>query len=221
MRALVAILIVVSSGGTMSLGPKTRRLTTLSCGSHVMNKGQRVAIQSPNFPRAYRNDYRCQYEITCNAREDTYLEFICPVFQLENSRGCTADRLIVTYKKYRSLKCGTNSPHGTKTTDGWARLTFFTNSQRNAKGFRCYIWCREQPAVTTAAATTADASTTAATTDAATAADTSAATSAVADTTPAVTTDTTNAAAATTVAVPTEAATTTDAAATTTASATA
>lgn len=40
---------------------------------------------------------RCQYEITCNPMESTYLEFICPSFELESSTDCLNDRLVVTY----------------------------------------------------------------------------------------------------------------------------
>ncbi|XP_042875926.1 uncharacterized protein LOC122255722, partial [Penaeus japonicus] len=93
----------------------------------------------------YNTDDRCQYEISCNPEESTYLEFICPSFELQSSTDCVNDRLVVTYHGSREEKCGTDSPDGTITSDGWTRLTFFSNADTTAPGFRCYIWCRGEP----------------------------------------------------------------------------
>ncbi|XP_045139400.1 integumentary mucin C.1-like, partial [Portunus trituberculatus] len=130
-------------------------LDILPCGIATMNPGERVVIQSPNYPQNYDDSDRCQYEITCNEESSTYLEFICPVFELEDSSNCDNDRLIVKYRDEDATRnCGTNSPDGTLTTTGWTRITFATNSATNAKGYRCYIWCRENPTTTTAEPTT-------------------------------------------------------------------
>ncbi|KAK7073180.1 hypothetical protein SK128_005694 [Halocaridina rubra] len=130
------------------------RLDTLACGTHTMNPGERVAIQTPNFPSNYNNDDRCQYEISCNPESSTYLEFVCPSFQLESSTDCVKDRLVLTSRGSKDTKCGSDSPDGTITSTGWTRLTFFSNAQTTSKGFRCYIWCREQTTTTSTTETT-------------------------------------------------------------------
>ncbi|ROT84270.1 hypothetical protein C7M84_022537 [Penaeus vannamei] len=154
---------VVAAVGGANVFPEPR-LDTLPCGTTTMNPGERVAIQSPNFPQNYDTDYRCQYEITCNPMESTYLEFICPSFELESSTDCLNDRLVVTYHGSREEKCGTDSPDGTITSDGWTRLTFASNAATTAPGFRCYIWCREQTTTTSTTTSTTTTSTTTTTT---------------------------------------------------------
>merc|ERR1712002_480324 len=133
----------LAMGGTSSSFVPEPRLDTLTCGTHTMTPGNRVIVESPNFPKNYNTDYRCQYEITCNSREKNYLEYKCPQFQLESSTNCIHDRLIIASKGSHQTKCGTDSPNGIKTSDGWTRLTFFSNAQTTAKGFRCFIWCHE------------------------------------------------------------------------------
>ncbi|XP_037793464.1 uncharacterized protein LOC119588918 [Penaeus monodon] len=140
---------VVAAVGGANVFPEPR-LETLPCGTTTMNPGERVAIQSPNFPQNYDTDYRCQYEITCNPMESTYLEFICPTFELESSTDCLNDRLVVTYHGSREEKCGSDSPDGTITSDGWtlffvslyesARKTAITtNSSSHCNNYRhCY-----------------------------------------------------------------------------------
>merc|ERR1712002_410913 len=150
--------LVLAMGGTSASFVPEPRLDTLKCGTHTMTPGNRVIVESPNFPKNYNVNDRCQYEITCNAKESTYLEFICPVFQLESSSNCVHDRLIVASKGSRQTKCGSDSPNGIITSDGWTRLTFFSNAKTTAKGFRCFIWCREQ--TTTPQSTTTTAATT-------------------------------------------------------------
>jgi len=156
-------------GGASSFVPEPR-LDTLSCGTTTMNPGERVAIQTPNYPQNYNTNDRCQYEITCDPEASTYLEFICPTFELESSANCASDRLVVTSRGSKEEKCGTDSPDGTITSTGWTRLTFASNGQTTAKGFRCYIWCREQTTTTstTEATTTTEVTTTKATTTEAT-----------------------------------------------------
>ncbi|KAK8405288.1 hypothetical protein O3P69_001694 [Scylla paramamosain] len=79
-------------------------LDTLTCGSTTMNPGERVVIQSPNYPQNYDDSDRCQYEIQCNEESSTYLEFICPVFELEDSTNCDNDRLIIKYRNTDSSR---------------------------------------------------------------------------------------------------------------------
>ncbi|XP_071536684.1 tumor necrosis factor-inducible gene 6 protein-like [Panulirus ornatus] len=146
----------VSMVGTLALG---RCLNMLACGLTTMMPGQRVVIQSPNFPREYITNYRCQYEITCNTEKSTYLEFRCPRFQLEYSKNCVKDRLIVKSRGSREVKCGKDSPNGIITSTGWTRLTFFSNRKIVARGFRCFIWCRRRTTTTSTTSTTTVATT--------------------------------------------------------------
>ncbi|KAK7073184.1 hypothetical protein SK128_005698 [Halocaridina rubra] len=148
---LGGFLLFLAVGGC--LGAEVR-LTTLTCSKHTMNPGTRVIIQSPFFPANYPPQYRCQYEITCNSRESTFLRFICPSFNLESSPGCLKDRFIVTYKGFTTTKCGARSPNGIVTTDGWTRITFFSNPTKTARGFRCYIWCHPKATTPTTTQTT-------------------------------------------------------------------
>ncbi|KAK7073185.1 hypothetical protein SK128_005699 [Halocaridina rubra] len=162
--SLSSVLLVAIMGlgvSKASLLVPSPRVDALSCGATTMSPGERVIIQSPNFPSNYNVDDRCQYELTCTPKESTYLEFICPTFQLESSADCTSDRLVLASKGDRQEKCGSDSPDGTVTADGWARLTFFSNAQTTSKGFRCYVWCREQ---TTTSTTTTSTTTTPTTT---------------------------------------------------------
>lgn len=48
---------VVAAVGGANVFPEPR-LDTLPCGTTTMNPGERVAIQSPNFPQNYDTDYR-------------------------------------------------------------------------------------------------------------------------------------------------------------------
>ncbi|XP_064078785.1 protein SpAN-like [Macrobrachium nipponense] len=208
---LMGVIALAMGRASSSFVPEPRLLSTLSCGSHTMKPGERVAIQSPNFPSNYKINDRCQYEITCQPMESTSLEFICPSFQLESSSDCSADRFILASRGNRVVKCGSNSPDGTKTSDGWSRITFFSNGQKTAKGFRCYVWCRAQtttPSTTTDATTTTPTTTTATTTGTTTTGTTTAATTGT-TTTEATTTGTTTAGTTTTGASTTAASTTT------------
>ncbi|XP_071534125.1 tumor necrosis factor-inducible gene 6 protein-like [Panulirus ornatus] len=114
---MVMVAVVATVVGGSSLVPRPR-LDTLDCGDTTMKPGERVVVQSPNFPQNYDVNYRCQYEITCEPMKSTYLEYRCPVFELESSPGCSADRLVVASHGSREVKCGTDSPDGTITSDG-------------------------------------------------------------------------------------------------------
>ncbi|CAL4064958.1 unnamed protein product [Meganyctiphanes norvegica] len=151
-------------GGGPGGGTGGSNLATLPCGPSTMSAGSRVVVQSPNFPRNYPNFNRNQWELTCLPRASTSLSFNCPVFELEDSAGCTADRLIVASKGAREQLCGGNSPDGTVTADGWARLTFAANARTNGRGFRCFIWCNDN-STTTAPSSSSTSSTASALTD--------------------------------------------------------
>jgi len=168
MSSVLALATVVGVCTGAGLHPLMTRLDTLPCGTSTMKPGERVIIQSTNFPQNYPVDERCQWEISCDPQSSTKLEFICPSFDVENSNNCMWDRLQVTQHGDKHTHCGTDSPDGTMTNDGWTRLTWFSNSKTTAKGFRCFIWCREQTttpaATTTTLATTPEATTEPATT---------------------------------------------------------
>lgn len=114
----------------------------LTCGTHTLTAGEQVAIQTPNFPQPYSTDYRCQWELSCPTESDHTLSFNCPTFELESSENCVWDRLIVASRGSRDVKCGSDSPDGTVTSTGWARLTFFSNDFTVDQGFLCYITCQ-------------------------------------------------------------------------------
>merc|ERR1712179_259689 len=103
---------------------------------------------------------------TQDPESSTKLEFICPSFDVESSTDCVWDRLTVAQHGDNNVHCGSDSPDGTLTNDGWARITWFSNSKTTAPGFRCFVWCRQQ--TTTEEATTTEATTTEATTTEAT-----------------------------------------------------
>ncbi|KAF2357720.1 CUB domain [Trinorchestia longiramus] len=197
MKAAILILAVASCAYGASL---EIRLETADCGTHTMAEGERLAIQSPNFPKDYPVDERCQWEISCPSEDDHYLEFVCPTFDLQSSPDCVNDRLVIASRGERDTKCGTDSPDGMTTSTGWTRLTFFSNADKVAQGFRCYIWCRAAPTVPTTTTSTTAATTTAGTTTAATttAGTTTAATTTAGTTTAATTTAGTTTAATTT-----------------------
>ncbi|CAL4136591.1 unnamed protein product [Meganyctiphanes norvegica] len=158
---LACVVLSLSVGLAAARFPFLRQLETLPCDSvTTMNPGERVAVQTPNFPSNYPTSSRCQWEITCNTKETTTLRYICPAFELESSSGCANDRLIVTQQGNRDELCGTDSPDGTVTSTGWTRLTFVSNAQTTAKGFRCFLWCDENPTTTTATTTTTTTATT-------------------------------------------------------------
>merc|ERR1712179_471172 len=98
---------------------------------------------------------------TQDPESSTKLEFICPSFDVEDSTDCVWDRLTVTQHGDKNTHCGSDSPDGTLTNDGWARITWFSNSKTTAPGFRCFVWCRQQT-TTEAATTTTEETTTAA-----------------------------------------------------------
>merc|ERR1712179_574437 len=129
---------------------------------------------------------------TQDPESSTKLEFICPSFDVESSTDCVWDRLTVAQHGDHGVHCGSDSPDGTLTNDGWARITWFSNSKTTAPGFRCFVWCRQQTtteaATTTTEATTTEATTTEATTTEAT---TTKATTTEATTTEATTTEAT------------------------------
>ncbi|CAL4078181.1 unnamed protein product, partial [Meganyctiphanes norvegica] len=192
---LACVVLILSVSLAAARFPFLRQLETLPCGSvTTMNPGERVAVQSPNFPSNYPTSSRCQWEITCNTKDTTSLRYICPTFELESSSGCANDKLIVTQQGNRDEKCGTDSPDGTITSTGWTRLTFVSNAQTTAKGFRCFLWCDENPTTTTTTTTTV-ATTTPTTTTPAT---TTPTTTTPATTTPTTTTPTTTTPATTT-----------------------
>merc|ERR1712168_458965 len=200
--SVLALATVVGVCTGAGLHPLMARLDTLPCGKSTMKPGERVAIQSTNFPKNYPVDERCQWEIQCDPESSTKLEFICPSFDVEDSTDCVWDRLTVTQHGDKNTHCGSDSPDGTLTNDGWARITWFSNSKTTAPGFRCFVWCRQQTTTeaatttteattteaTTTEATTTEATTTKATTTEATPAETTAAETTPAETTPAETT---------------------------------
>ena len=53
MKATVVVVVVLVLA---SVGVKA--LDVLDCGQTTMSPGERVAIQSPNFPKNYDNSYR-------------------------------------------------------------------------------------------------------------------------------------------------------------------
>ncbi|KAG7159013.1 putative tolloid-like [Homarus americanus] len=53
----------------------------------------------------------------------------------------------------KTRHCGTDSPNGTVTKEGWARFTFSSNGNKVEKGFRCFIWCFPHPTTTTTTTT--------------------------------------------------------------------
>merc|ERR1711872_1123405 len=164
MSSVLALATVVGVCSGAGLHPLMTRLDTLPCDKSTMKPGERVAIQSANFPKNYDVNDRCQWEISCPNEDSTYLEFICPAFELEDSKDCVWDRLTVAQHGDKNVHCGSDSPDGTITNDGWTRITFFSNAQTTDKGFRCFIWCREQ--TTTPAETTTPVETTTPTTPA-------------------------------------------------------
>merc|ERR1712212_387556 len=123
-------------------------------GTKEITPGTRAVIQSPNFPNNYRNNQRCQYVVNCDPKESNYLEMTCPVFDLQNSGGCSKDRLIVAaWEEDPQTYCGSStSPNGKVTNQGWTRFTFRSDSSQVRKGFRCFVWCRAR--TTTAPTTT-------------------------------------------------------------------
>merc|ERR1712179_796654 len=167
MSSVLALATVVGVSNGAGLHPLMARLDTLPCGKSTMKPGERVAIQSTNFPKNYPVDERCQWEIQCDPESSTKLEFICPSFDVESSTDCVWDRLTVAQHGDNNVHCGSDSPDGTLTNDGWARITWFSNSKTTAPGFRCFVWCRQQT-TTEAATTTTEETTTEATTEATT-----------------------------------------------------
>ncbi|XP_018018813.1 tolloid-like protein 2 [Hyalella azteca] len=139
---MIATVVLICGLMASALGASFEtRLDTLACGNYTMTEGTRLVIQSPNFPKNYPVNQRCQWEFSCPVEADNYLDIICPKFALQSSKDCVHDRLIVTSRGQRDVKCGTDSPDGTKTSTGWARFTFFSNAAITNTGFRCYIWC--------------------------------------------------------------------------------
>ncbi|KAK3876203.1 hypothetical protein Pcinc_018983 [Petrolisthes cinctipes] len=153
---VVGVVLVV---GTAADGEE--RVTSLPCGTHTMLPGQRLTLQTPNFPSNYDENYRCQWEITCTTMETTTLRIACPSFQLESSTNCDADRLIVADHEARVVYCGTNSPSNRITINGWARFTFWSNlvEGTTARGFRCFVWCDDITTTSTTLTTTTSTTT--------------------------------------------------------------
>ncbi|XP_042240076.1 deleted in malignant brain tumors 1 protein-like [Homarus americanus] len=127
--------------------------TCTSPVSITMAPGTRAIVESPNFPMNYPTKTRCQWQVTCGPKVSNYLKMNCRMFKLESSTGCLHDRLIVTSKGASKTHCGTDSPNGTVTKEGWARFTFSSNGNKVEKGFRCFIWCFPHPTTTTTTTT--------------------------------------------------------------------
>merc|ERR1712179_745832 len=105
---------------------------------------------------------------TQDPESSTKLEFICPSFDVEDSTDCVWDRLTVAQHGDNNVHRGSDSPDGTLTNDGWARITWFSNSKTTAPGFRCFVWCRQQTTTEAATTTTEETTTEATTTEATT-----------------------------------------------------
>lgn len=54
--ALLGLVALVAAANGASL---ETRVVAESCGKKTMEPGDRLMIQSPNFPRPYSNSYRC------------------------------------------------------------------------------------------------------------------------------------------------------------------
>ncbi|KAF0300350.1 Deleted in malignant brain tumors 1 protein [Amphibalanus amphitrite] len=112
----------------------------LGCSSDVqtLEPGAYI-IHSPNFdrhnPQNYTNDYTCTYQL--RLKYHGILRFDCFDFQLEDSDGCSKDRLKVTYGSQALISCGRNTP---RTLYGESLdIDFTTDSSGTDTGFLCTV----------------------------------------------------------------------------------
>ncbi|XP_043244181.1 cubilin-like [Amphibalanus amphitrite] len=116
----------------------------LGCSSEVqyLDLGSHI-IHSPNFdrhnPQNYTNDYNCSY-ILHNKASSGLLRFDCFDFQLEDSDGCSKDRLKVNYGNYRRQYCGEDTPPTVYYKS--LGVNFVTDSSGTGTGFLCSVMAK-------------------------------------------------------------------------------
>ncbi|KAG7175733.1 Cubilin-like 12, partial [Homarus americanus] len=148
--ALVLMVIAGVAADSFQVPAQARRLVTEDCGEINMVPGETKVIQDESNPSGNCSpNQRCQWTFNCGPEKSTYLKFRCPYFCLGDSTNCVKDRLILTSRGATERHCGTNSPDGTITSTGFARVTFRANRAVEDTGFRCYVCCFDKPTIVT------------------------------------------------------------------------
>ncbi|XP_037082241.1 transmembrane protease serine 3-like [Pollicipes pollicipes] len=106
----------------------------IGCGTRTVSKGFHY-IQSPNFPRPYRNNFICSYRLWAENRG--VLSMSCGNFTLEDSPRCRYDYMLVGGRRY----CGTQKPRPVLNINR-ITATFCSDCKGTYSGYRCLIESR-------------------------------------------------------------------------------
>ena len=113
----------------------SRQVDALPCnGKDVLNDGEMVSIETPNYPEAYPNKASCKWTIKIPKESTVYI--YCESFNLEKG-----DYLRIQKTKYSGLT-GDNYTSFEPLTNSRRynlKLQFKSNKKRNNTGFKCYI----------------------------------------------------------------------------------
>ncbi|CAL4069290.1 unnamed protein product, partial [Meganyctiphanes norvegica] len=142
MYILIIILSTLCDASPHSLLTRQTQ-SSIDCGSHIIDKGETVQIQSMNYPGLYPRNHECIWDITCSDPQ-TQIDFSCPVFELQHSIGCYKDYLWISDSQgVLDRYCGAkNLPKGITSARNQLSATFVSNDDSTQKiGFTCQATC--------------------------------------------------------------------------------
>ncbi|XP_068231252.1 transmembrane protease serine 9-like [Palaemon carinicauda] len=127
---------------------KEERAVSVPCGSHSLNPGESVTIQSRNYPENYPPSERCTWFFQGTSSQ-SQLTISCSVFVLA---GCRRSSMTIIGGGVRQRYCRTQYGLTETSNDNNMEIYFRTGSStRTKKGFSCTVSASEVP--TTSATT--------------------------------------------------------------------
>jgi len=114
---------------------KSRQVEPIACGSsHVLNFGEYVTLESPNYPGKYPNNVDCSWEVVFPAGSEVF--FSCESFRVKRGDYFT----LGDFSFYGRYTWGFSGYEvALLDTQTSLQLGFNSDRRRRSRGFRCYL----------------------------------------------------------------------------------
>jgi len=137
MNFIIILAAAVAAANTREVKRIKDEVEALKCrnGKEVLDDGQEVTIETPNYPGNYPDKARCNWKIRVPANEEVHLW--CETFDL--LKGDYLRIRTVTNKIAGTFEDGYGEIIPAAKKPRWLRVDFRSNRKKNAGGFRCQI----------------------------------------------------------------------------------
>ena len=118
--------------GGVPHSPRSRQVEAMACGSsNVLNFGEYAVLESPNYPRRYKNNVDCSWELVFPAGAEVF--YSCETFRVKRGDYFT----IGDESFYGNYFWGFGSFEvDLLDTQTSLQINFSSNRRRRSKGFR-------------------------------------------------------------------------------------